>query len=45
MDIRVENKKLKLKKRLKSKVLPLHAMQAYRESRGTAPLIPNLGTR
>jgi hypothetical protein len=30
---------------MKGKILPVHAVKAYRWSRGTAPLILNLGTR
>jgi hypothetical protein len=30
---------------VKGKVIPVHAMKAYRRSRGIAPRILNLGTR
>jgi hypothetical protein len=34
-----------IEKKGKGKVFPLHAMKAYRGSRGTFPLIPHLNTR
>ena len=41
----VENDKKKCNKRWKGKVAPVHAVKAYRGSRGTAPHILNLDTR
>jgi hypothetical protein len=35
----------KMVKSLKSKLVPVHAMKAYKGSRGIAPLIFNLGAR
>jgi hypothetical protein len=34
-----------LEGKCKSKVVPVHTIQAYRRSRGTVPLILNLNTR
>jgi len=35
----------KIKGKIRGKLVPVHAMKAYSESRGTAPLILNLGVR
>jgi hypothetical protein len=37
-------KAAQIRKKLKGLVVPLNAIKAYRESKGIAPLIPNLGT-